>query len=187
MSCSTSTIALTPARLGRRDQRFHDAVLVGRRYARRGLVEQNDLRIERKGGCDIQQLLLALRQRRGDGIEPMHKPEDIGDLGDARIDLGVGRTARETAIASSGATRRPPRWSPRTVSCGKNLDKLKCTRETVIGKRDRSDASDILAHEQYFARGRLQQSGEQVHQRRLAGAVGPTTDTSSPSCTAMVT
>ena len=43
----------------------------------------------------------------------------------------------------------------------------------MIGEFDRSDASNIPAHEQNLAGARFKQPGEQIDQRGLSGAVGP--------------
>ena len=67
---------------GRIEQRLHDAVLLGRRDTRGRFIEQDDLRIEREGRRDVEQLLLALRERQRNRIEPFAEPEDIGNLGD---------------------------------------------------------------------------------------------------------
>ena len=63
-------------------------VLLGGGDAGGRLVEQNDLGIEREGGGDVEQLLLALRQRRGGGLEPRLEPENLAPPRDARLDFG---------------------------------------------------------------------------------------------------
>src|SRR5581483_8298903 len=55
---------------------------------------------------------------------------------------------------------------------GKNVHKLKRARESALGERDRIAARDILVLEENLTLGGNQQAGEQVHERRLARAIG---------------
>src|SRR6202030_1372654 len=66
------------------DQDLHDGVLIRGGYARRRLIEKNDLRVEREGRGDIEQFLFALRERRRGGGEPITEPEHFGHLAHAR-------------------------------------------------------------------------------------------------------
>ena len=75
---------------GGADERLHHAVLLRRGHPRRRFVEQNHLRLQGKGGGDVEQLLLALRQQARQRSEPLLEAEDAGDLGNARGDLPVG-------------------------------------------------------------------------------------------------
>src|SRR5262249_29953442 len=52
------------------------------------------------------------------------------------------------------------------------LYELERACEAAVGKPDRADTGDRLAHEQNFARAWLEQSREQVDERRLASTVG---------------
>ncbi len=122
MSCSTSTIALTPGPLRGRDQGLHDAVLVGGGDAGGRLVEQDDLRIEREGGRNIEQLLLALRQcHGGDGVEPVAKPKDR--LPPRECARGSRHRPRSRARAAASACfcreTTAAAMVSATVSCGK--------------------------------------------------------------------
>ena len=75
------------SRLRRGDQHFHDGMLVAGGDAAGRLVQQDHGRIERKGAGDIEQLLLALRQRRGDGIELAAQAQHLGDAFDVGLQL----------------------------------------------------------------------------------------------------
>src|SRR6266849_4623939 len=162
---------LDPRELGSLDQSLHDAVLVGGGDARGRLVEQNDLRIEREGRGDVEQLLLALRERRSDSVEPMAKSENVGHLAHAPRDL---------VVTAQPGEQPPPLLLPRYHrgrdrlhhgQLRENLDELERAREPVIGKRHRPDAGNALAHEQHLAAARLEQAGQQVDQGRFASAI----------------
>src|SRR6266487_5006399 len=158
--------------LSRSDQRLHDAVLVGSGNAGSRFVEQDHLRVERKSRGNIEQLFLALRKRRGNCVEPVAEAEDFRYLAHAAAHLAVGGKPRE----------KPPTLLLPRNDCGcdrlldrqlgKNLDELERARQAMIGKFDRPHTGNILAHEQDLPGARLEQPGEQIDQRGLAGAIG---------------
>ncbi|MCS6762876.1 MAG: hypothetical protein MO853_01315 [Candidatus Protistobacter heckmanni] len=57
-------------------QRVHHAALVGGGDAAGGLVEQDDMRIQHEGAHDVEQILLALREMRGQPVEAPAQVED---------------------------------------------------------------------------------------------------------------
>src|SRR5262249_18918441 len=154
-----------------RDQRAHDAVLFGGGNAGGRLVEQDDARIEREGRRNVEQLLFALRQGRGWRPQPLREAEDVRHFGNPRADGLIRRQAREQspALLLPRDDRRRDRFRHRQLR--ENLDELERAHQTALGKPYRADSRNVLAHEQYLARGRGEQAGEQVHQRGLAGAV----------------
>ncbi len=126
-----------------------------------------------KAEATFEQLLLALRQRRRDRIEPAAQPENVRHLDDPPLDLRVRRKAGQQA---------PALFLPRHHRGGdrlghgearKDRDELKRAREPAIGELHRADPGNAPSHEQDLAGGRLQQPGEQVDQGGLAGPVRP--------------
>ena len=71
--------------------------LIAGRHARGRLVEQDHLRLQGKGGGDVEQLLLALRQQARQRCEPLLEAEDA--WGNTMTYSSDGRTY---SIVSSG-------------------------------------------------------------------------------------
>src|SRR6202030_4654239 len=137
------------------------------------LVEQNDLRIERERGGDVEQLLLALGERRGGCVQPAIETEDARHFARAGADRRVGGKAREQMPAL--ALARDERGCDGLLDgeLRKDRNELKRACESLLGKFDRTDAGDALSPKQNVAGRGLKEPGEQVDQGRLAGAVRP--------------
>ena len=153
MSCSTSRIALTPARRAASTSVFMIAVLVAARDAAGRLVEQDHLGREREGAGDVEQLLLALREQAGLGIELGVEAEDRGDLAHPRPERRVAAQRAEQAAAlrcvcETTATAIVSRHGQRR----KDVDQLERARHAALGELDRADAGDVLALEAHDAR-----------------------------------
>src|SRR5215471_3909693 len=105
-------------------------------------------------------------------FQPWGQTEDLCYLDDTGVHRGIGGKPREQA-----PTLPPPRNHRRCDrllhgQLGEYLYELERACEAAVGKPDRADTGDRLAHEQNFARARLEQSREQVDERRLASTVG---------------
>ena len=153
------------------DEDSHDLVLVAGGDAGCRLVEQNDLRIERERGGDVEQLLLALGERRGGCVQPAIETEDARHFARAGADRRVGGKAREQMPAL--ALARDERGCDGLLDgeLRKDRNELKRACESLLGKLDRTDAGDALSPKQNLAGRGLEEPGEQVDQGRLAGAV----------------
>ena len=90
-----------------RDQHFHDRVLVAGRNAAGRLVKQDHGWIERKGAGDIQQLLFALRKRRGNRVEPARRPSTSA-MRSASACSTIVASQRAKRIADAAQTGRAP-------------------------------------------------------------------------------
>ena len=171
MSCSTSTIALTPARFAAAIKVLMMPCLSDVDTPEVGSSSRITCGSSAKAEATSSSFFSPCERRRRDSIEPRPEPEDIGDLATrASIPASAERRAKKrqrffcrdtTAAAMVSAHRQ----------LGENLDQLKGAREAMIGQRNRSDARDVLAHEEHLACSRLQQPGEHIDERRLAGAV----------------
>src|SRR4051794_4525081 len=153
------------------EERAHDAVLVAARDAAGRLVEQDHLGDEREGARDVEQLLLALREQARLAVELAVEAEDGGDVADAAPERGVAPQRRQHAQALPLVRddRDGDRFGDRERR--EDVDELERARHAAPREQHRADAGDVLALEADDACGRLQQPGEDVDERRLAGAV----------------
>ena len=79
-------------------------------HAGRRLIEQQHLRIEHQCECDIEQLLIAMRQRRRGAIALAGQPQQLHRMLSAVAGLGKGETTMKHAGAALiGADRRQHR------------------------------------------------------------------------------
>src|SRR5712664_2615462 len=158
-------------RPGGGDENFHDGMLVTARNAAGRLVQQDDGGIERKGAGDIEQFFLALRKCRRDGIELGTQPQDFSDALGIRLEYRIPlQGAKRIGHAAQARRDRDAKRFPYRQS-GKDIDQLKRARHSEPCKLDRPYAGDIAAQEANLSSRWLQQTGDDIDQRRLAGAI----------------
>src|SRR5215472_485503 len=105
-------------------------------------------------------------------FQPCGQTEDLCYLNDTGVHRVIGGEPREQppTLSTPRNYRRGDRLFYRQL--GEYLYELERACEAAVGKPNRADTGDRLAHEQNFARARLEQAREQVDERRLAGTVG---------------
>src|SRR2546425_5335062 len=160
-----------PDPLRRRHQGLHDRRLVRGADPRRRLVEEDDLRLQRERGSHVEELLVTLRQVSGRHVALVAEAEQLGDLERAFLHLVVSGQRREQAgpAPESGHDRGLERLEDREV--GKDLDELEGAGHAEPRQAHRADAADLPVLEAHGARARPRDAGEDVDQRRLAGAI----------------
>src|SRR5262249_52455664 len=152
--------------------RFHHAMLVVRGDAGSRLVEQDDFRIEGEGGGNIEQLLLALREKLRDGAEAIFEPEDFRDFARAFRDARIAMERREHPPAFLLGSDDGSRDRLLDGELRKDVHELEGAREAAFGERYGVMACNVLALEENLSFGRGEQAGQQIHERGFAGAVG---------------
>src|SRR5216117_4067838 len=163
---------LEPDAPGRRHQRFHDRGLVRGAHARRRLVEQDDLGPQRERRRDVEQLLVALRQVSGEGVEFVAQAKQLGDLERLALHVAVARERRE----QSGAAPEPgddgglQGLEHREVR--EDVDQLERAGHAEPSEPHRPEPVDLLLLEAHRAGAGRREPGQDVDQRGLAGAVG---------------
>src|SRR5262249_9639840 len=107
-----------------------------------------------------------------DVFQPCGQTEDLCYLDDTGVHRVIGGKPREQAptLPAPRNHRRGDRLLYRQLR--EYLYELERACEAAVGKPDRADTGDRLAHEQNVARAWLEQSREQVDERRLASTVG---------------
>ena len=151
----------------------HDAVLVAAGHAAGGLVEQDHLgrRARRRWRCRAASSRPA-RAGATSALELAVEPEDRRDLAHARCAAPRPSHRREEAQALAGLRdHRDGDGLARPSSPGKMCTSWNARAMPRLASMHRTDAGDVVALEANDARGGLEQPGEHVHQRRLAGAV----------------
>jgi hypothetical protein len=146
-------------------------VLVRRADPAGRLVQQDDLGAQGEGRGDVEKLLVALRQLARERVGLVGEAEERGNLERVGLDLAVAGQREEEARASAEARDdgRLKRLEHRQL--GEDLDELEAPRHAEPCERDRPDAADVLALEAHAAPARLEDAGQHVDQRGLAGAV----------------
>src|SRR5262244_319006 len=154
------------------DQGLHDAMLVRSRDTRSRLVEQNDLRVERKRGSDIEKFLLALRKIGRERVEARYESEDLRHLGYPSADLGVACKPREQTPALFLTRHHCGGNGFGDGELRENLDELEGPGDTAVGELDRTHAGHALAKETDIAGRRRQKAGQQIDQGGFPRSVG---------------
>ena len=173
MSCSTRMMALTPAALAAPIRVFMSPCFSALDTPDVGSSSRITSRRQRKGGRDVEQLLLALREHARGALQPVLQAEDAGDLLHARAHGRVLGHAREqppllALLGHDGSGDGLGHGQLR-----EDLHELEGAGHAACGERHRALAGDVPAPEVDLALGRYQQAGEQIDERGLAGAVGP--------------
>src|SRR5262245_51487938 len=163
---------LQPDPLRGGDQDLHDRRLVARADAAGRLVEQDDSRAQGEGGGDVEQLLVALGQVLRARVQLVGEAEQLGDLHGSVAHLAVPREGGEEASAAAEPRRDRRLQCLENGELGEDVDELEAPRHTEPGQPHGADAGDVAILEANGAGGRRQHAGEDVDQRRLAGAVG---------------
>ena len=144
--------------LGRADQGFHEPVLLGRRHARCRLVEQDHLGRQRKGGCDVEQLLLALGEHARGALQPVLQAEDAGDLLDAGAHGRVLGYAREQLPLLALLGHHGGGDGLGHGQLREHLHELEGAGHAARGEGHRALSGDVAALEVNLALGRHQQA-----------------------------
>src|SRR5882724_924627 len=155
-----------------RDQRLHDRRLVRGAHTRCRLVEEDDLRSQGERGRHVEELLVPLRQLPRRHVTLVREAEQLGDLEGGLLHLAIPGERREQAGAAPEARHAGGLQGLEDREVGKDLDELEGSGHAEPRQAHRADAADLAALEAHAARARFRDAGEDVDQRRLAGAVG---------------
>src|SRR5262249_22760283 len=129
-------------------------------------------RLEREGGGDVEELLVALSQRAGRRVPLVGQPEELGDFEGAALDLAIAGERREEPRRAA-----EPRYHRRLQGLedgqiGKDVDELEGARHAEPREPHWPRATDLPVLEPDTAGARPRDAGEDVDEGRLAGAVG---------------
>src|SRR5664279_3398665 len=155
----------------RSHKHLHNGMLVPGRNAAGRLVEQDDGWVERKGAGNVEQLFLALRQRRSDGIELGAQAEHLGDALDVGLKHGIALKRTKWIGNATQARRHCDRERLPNRQGGKDVYELERARHPQPCEFDRSNTRDIASQEANGSNRRPQQAGHNIDQRGLAGPI----------------
>src|SRR2546426_7949230 len=161
-----------PVRPDDRAYHVHNRRLLAGADAAGRLVEEQELRLERVGDGNVEQLPLSLRDAARQllrlEVEP-ELPEDVVRfLPDGAVVIGEGKEPARLSFAGEDGQRD-------VVDDGQlveEIDDLEAARDARLDTVLHRPASDLLAAEHDAAAVWLEQPADQVHQAGLAGAVG---------------
>src|SRR5438445_2826958 len=173
MSCSTWTMALSPTRFDAATSVSMIAVLSAVLTPRGGLVEQDDLRLERERRSDVQELLVSLGQLSRRNVSLVPEPEQLGDLEGALLNRTVARQRREEVAPAPESRDHGRLQGLQHREIGEDLHELERASDAEPRQARRADATDVAILESDVARARPRHAREDVDQGRLAGSVGP--------------
>ena len=138
---------------------LHRPVGLLQRQPLRRFVEHQQPRLLRDGHGDFQQPLVTVRQRASRRIGEAREPQMLERLvGDGGCAPRIARLRGEAHVLARAER-------------GEDMAPLEGARDAFARHAMDRKAGDILAREDHLARVRLQHAGDQVEQRRLAGAV----------------
>ena len=136
------------------------------------LVEQQDFRLAGGGDRDFEAALLAMRQLAGRLARLGRKPEPLQQFIDAGLRLRLARTGRHAIANGIEHLRRQPQvFGHRQFE--EQIGDLERAREPGCQHAVGRLRGAIHALDQHLAVARTQCPGDQVEQRRFAGAVRP--------------
>ena len=140
-------------------------------HAGGGLVEQQHLGIEHQRQRDIEQLLVAMRQRRRGPVALAGEPEQFHRVLGAIAGFGQRKPSMHHAgaalIGADGGQHRLLHRERR-----ENAGDLEGAADAVAHDLGRRAPGQIDAIEQDLAGIRLQRAGDQIEERALARAIG---------------
>src|SRR5229473_1767937 len=157
---------------GRADQDLHDRVLVCGAHPAGRLVEQDDLGPEGEGGGHVEELLVALGQGARGRVGAVGETEEVGHLERLPLHLPIAPEGGEEAAAATEPRHHRGLERLQHGEVGEDLHELEAPGHAEPGEGDRADAPDVAALEPHVALARREDTGEQVDQGGLAGAVG---------------
>ena len=149
----------------------HDRRFVGGAHTACRLVEQNDLRTERKCAGDIQQLLVALRQDFRRLIQFAGKSKDSADALNNLPHRPIARSAGKKPFPVTQMRDGRHRDGFTDAQFGKDVDELERARHAQAGKPHGAEIDDIVSLERHVSGGRPHQPRQHVDQRGLSGAI----------------
>src|SRR2546422_3613528 len=156
-----------------RDQRLHDRRLVRGAHPRCRLVEEDDLRSQGECGRHVEELLVSLRQLPRQRVTLVAEAEQLGHLERGLLHLAIPGERGEQAAASPQSRHAGGLQGLEDRQVGKDLDELERPGHAETRQAHRADAADLTVLEAHAARAWSRDAGEDVDERRLAGAVGP--------------
>ena len=141
-------------------------------HAGGGLVEQQHARTRGERESDLEQALLAIRERARRLVHRILEPEAPEQLLDLRDEarFPAGNAPEVAARAVALGDREAQQFRGREV--GEQLIDLERPRKTATHASARRQRGDVFAFQEDRACARLDDPREQIDQRRLAGAVG---------------
>src|SRR4030095_9034502 len=139
--------------------------------ARARLVEQHEARRRHEGHCDVDQLLLAVRQRAGIKMRDMLQPEQLDHLVAMRATSRVGLGHQPRAQRALEFLRGDDQVVAHR-ELAEYLQRLERPAHATPRQLQRRHAGDVLAAEFDLPGGGGDLSQDAVEQRRLARAVG---------------
>src|SRR5215470_2995528 len=161
-----------PHALGRAHEDLHHRVLVPRAHAAGGLVEEDDLRLEREGRGHVEELLVPLRELARQRVGLVAKIEEGRDLERLALDAAMARQRREKAGSESEPRHHGGLQRLEHRELGEDLDELKAPGHAEPGQGHGADAADVSALEAHAAGAGREHAREHVDEGRLAGSIG---------------
>src|SRR5262245_11305849 len=128
-------------------ENLHDRVLVRRAHPARGLVEQDDLRLEGEGRGHVQELLVALGQLARERVGLLVEVEQRGDLQRFILDAAMTGQRGEEAGAEAEAGHDGGLQGLQHSELREDLHELKAARHAEPGQSHSADAADVPALE----------------------------------------
>src|SRR5262245_3182678 len=151
---------------------IHDLRLVARAHPARRLVEKEQLRAQRIGHGDVEELALALRQPAGRGAALAREAELLehveGLAPDVLIVVGERRDPHDLAFAREDRQRHVVEDREPV----EQIDDLEAARDARLDPLLHGGGGDVLALEHDLAAVGREMSADQVDERGLAGSVG---------------
>src|SRR5213594_739722 len=117
--------------------------------------------------------LVSLRQLPRQRVTFVAEAEQLGDLERGLLHLAIPGERGEQAAAPPQSRHAGGLQGLEHRQVGKDLDELERAGHAETRQAHRADAADLAVLEAHAARARPRDAGEDVDQRRLAGAVGP--------------
>ncbi len=139
-------------------------------HARDGLVEQQELRVLDEQHADLEPLLLPVAERAGNGTRPVGETDGDEDILDARAMLPPHAIEQRAPDAARCPQRQLEILEHREVLEYRRL--LELAPDAEIGDGALVELGQVdLAVEEDLALVRPRLAGDDIHHRRLAGAV----------------
>ena len=155
-----------------RDQIEHDRHLVDA-HSGGGLVEHEDLRLERDHQRDLELALVAMRQRRRSAVAPMRERDALEHRVRARDQVGALHPRPQHVVVHAGSGLHGEAHVLGDRKARKQIGELERPAEAGSRTRGRREPRDVPPVEQDLTRACGKLPGDQVEVGGLAGTVRP--------------
>ena len=153
-------------------QAAHDLPRFLRAQPGRGLVEEEQARLQGQADGDLEQPLIAVPDGARALVEALAEPDQLDALPRPALDVGEAPAIRQRRHEA-----KPPLAGQPDIledgEAGEHARDLHGAGDAGPGPPGRRPVGDVLAAPEDPAAARSQEPGQQVDHRRLAGAVGP--------------